>query len=78
MKTITPTELKNNINSLLEEVLTTGIPIEINKEGKLLLISPIHKTDKLQKLVYRSQVIQGNPDDLVNIQWKDEVNLDLP
>ncbi len=31
MKTITVTELRGNIYKLLDEVLNTGIPIEINK-----------------------------------------------
>lgn len=34
MKTVTIKELEDNMDLLLEEVLTTGIPIEINKEGK--------------------------------------------
>ena len=33
MKTITITELRGNIYNLLDEVLNTGIPIEINKGG---------------------------------------------
>ncbi len=78
MKTVTTTELKNNIDSLLEEVLKTGIPLEINKGGKRFLISPVKKTDKLQNLVYRPDIIKGNPDDLVDIKWEQEVNLDLP
>ena len=78
MKTVTLTELRNNIDHLLDEVLKTGIPIEINKEGKRFLISSVEKTDKLQNLVYRPHIIQGNPDDLIDITWEQEVNLDLP
>ncbi len=78
MKTVTPTELRANIYNLLDEVLTTNVPIEINKGGNRLRIIPVKKGDKLQNLVPRPDVIQGNPDDLVNINWKEEVNLDLP
>jgi len=77
MKTISPTELRSNIYKLLDEVLESGIPIEINKGGKLLKIVPVAKTDKLQNLVSRPNVIKGDPDDLVNISWEKEVNLDL-
>ena len=43
MKTITVTELRGNIYNLLEEVLTTGIPLEINKGGRKLRIAPVEK-----------------------------------
>jgi prevent-host-death family protein len=78
MKTITVTELRGNIYKLLDEVLNTGIPIEINKGGKKLKIIPVGKTNKLQNLVSRPNAIKGNPDDLVGISWEKEVNLDLP
>ena len=78
MKKITVTELRGNIYKLLDEVLSTGIPIEINKGGKKLKIMPVDKSDKLQNLVSRPNVIKGNPDDLVSISWEKEVNIDLP
>jgi prevent-host-death family protein len=78
MKTITATELRGNIYSLLDEVLKTGIPIEISKGGKKLRIVPLCKANKLHNLVSRPDVIKGNPDDLVNISWEKEVKLDLP
>ncbi len=77
MKKVTLTELSNNIDRLLDEVLETGIPLEINKNGKLLKIVPIEKKDKLKNLTFKPDVIQGNPDDLVNITWEQEVNIDL-
>ena len=78
MKTITPTELRSNIYNLLDEVLNTGIPIEINKGNRKLRIVPVEKIDKLQNLISRPNVIKGDPNDLVDISWEKEVNLDLP
>ncbi|AUT00139.1 type II toxin-antitoxin system prevent-host-death family antitoxin [Nostoc sp. CENA543] len=69
MKKVTLTELMNNIEHLLDEVLETGMPLEINKNGKLLKIIPVEKIDKLKNLTVKPNVIQGNPDDLVNISW---------
>ncbi len=77
MKKVTLTELSNNIERLLDEVLETGIPLEINKNGKLLKIVPIEKKDKIKNLTFKSDAIQGNPDDLVNISWEQEINIDL-
>ena len=78
MKAITPTELRGNIYNLLDEVLSSGIPIEINKGGKKLRIVPVGKANKLQNLISRPNVIRGDPNDLVDISWEKEVNLDLP
>ena len=78
MKTVTPTELRSDIYKLLEEVLDTGIPLEIQKGNQRLRIVPVEKVDKFKNLVSRPNVIQGESEDLVDISWSDEVNLDLP
>jgi antitoxin (DNA-binding transcriptional repressor) of toxin-antitoxin stability system len=77
MKTVSPTELRSNIYNLLDEVLNSGVPIEIRKGGKLLRIVAVEKSNKLQNLISRPDVIKGNPDELVDICWEKEVNLDL-
>lgn len=76
MKTISVTELRGNIYNLLEEVLESGVPLEINKGGRKLRIVPVEKVDKLANLIERPDVIVGDPEDLVDIKW--EYNLDLP
>jgi hypothetical protein len=78
MKTVTPTQLRTNIYNLLDEVLETGLPLEIKKGDKKLRIVPVDKVDKLKNLISRPEAIQGDPDDLVGINWVDEVHLDLP
>ncbi len=78
MKTITVTEFRGNIFKLLDEVLRTGVPIEVNKGGKKLRIVPAEVSSKLQNLVSRPEVINGDPEDLVNTTWEKEVHLDLP
>ena len=76
MKAVTATELRGNIYQLLEEVLTTGVPLEVKKGGKKLRIMPVEDVDKLKNLTYQPEVIRGDPEDLVHMEW--EVNLDLP
>ena len=78
MKTVTPTELRTNIYRLLDEVLQSGLPIEIKKGEHRLRIVPVEKTDKFDNLVPRPDVIQGDPEDLVALSWEGEVSLDLP
>jgi antitoxin (DNA-binding transcriptional repressor) of toxin-antitoxin stability system len=77
VKTVSPTELRSNIYKLLDEVLSSGVPLEINKGGEILRIVPVATTSKLSNLVSRPHVITGNPDDLVDICWDGEMNLDL-
>jgi hypothetical protein len=77
VKTVTPTQLRANIYNLLDEVLETGIPLEIRKGDKKLKIVPLETVDKFQNLVSRPEVIKGDPETLAEISWEDEVNLDL-
>ena len=78
MKTITPTELRSNIYQILDEILDTGIPIEIEKGGKKLLIKPVEQPNKLKNLKKRKNVIKGDPNDLITLTWEKEIHLDLP
>ena len=77
MKTITPTELRSNIYKILDEILNSGTPLEINKGGRRLRIIPVAKSNKLRNLVSRPHAIVGNPDELSDISWEKEIDLDL-
>lgn len=77
MKTVSPTELRTNVYQLLDEVLKSGLPIEIKKGDRRLQIVPIEKADKFQNLVSRPDIIAGDPEELVTLGWEDEVTLDL-
>ncbi|MCP4421225.1 MAG: type II toxin-antitoxin system Phd/YefM family antitoxin [Chloroflexi bacterium] len=78
MKTVTPTELRGNIYNLMEEVLNTGIPLEVIKGGRKLRIISVEQVNKFRNLVPRPNIIQGDPETLIDINWEEEVNLDLP
>jgi prevent-host-death family protein len=78
MKSVTSSKLQNNLDQLLDEILNTGTPLEIERNGKRLRIIPVKTVDKLQKLIYRPEAIIGDPDELVQISWEQETNLDLP
>ena len=78
MKTVSPTELRSNIYKLLDDVLTSGVPLEINKGGKLLRIVPVAGSDKLANLTPKKDVIVGDSNELADISWEKEVKLDLP
>ena len=76
MKTVTATELRSNIYKLLEEVLRTGVPLEISLKGKKFELSPKEPIDKFANLVSHPDDFVGDLDDIVHIEW--EYNIDLP
>ena len=82
MKTIPVDKLTTNFINLLEEIATTGDPIELDWQGKRFQILPVTPqniaTNRLDNLVRRPNVIIGDPEDLVSISWEHELNLDLP
>lgn len=78
MITVTPTELRNNIYKILDDILQNGMPVEIIRKGRHLRIEPVEKRDKIKRLVKRPETVTGNPEDLVSISWEKEINLDLP
>ena len=67
---VTASQLRANIYRLLDEVLESGEPLEIERKGHRLRIVPVQAPRKLDRLV-RRDVIQGDPDDLVAMDWSD-------
>jgi hypothetical protein len=56
----------------LEKVVKTGVPLEIERKGKRLLISPAKKGRDLKCLEKYLDFIVGNPDEFVHIDWSVE------
>ena len=58
---------------LLDKVAETGVPIEIQRKGKRLLVSPVENKRKLDELEPHPEFMVGNPDDLVHIDWSSSI-----
>ncbi len=67
----TASKLRENIYRVLDEVLATGVPVEITRKGRRLKIVPIDGPDKLANLKKRD-VLKGDPEDIVHLDWTDE------
>ncbi len=78
MKTVTATQLHADLYSLLDEVLKTGTPLHISHKDQIPTIKQLARPDKPENLIPRTDSIPGNPDDLADIQWEPEIDLDLP
>ena len=63
--------LRENIYRILDEILETGVPVEIERKGRLLRILAVEPKSKLANLKWRD-VIVGDPEDLVHIDWSEE------
>jgi hypothetical protein len=66
---ITPSELRANLYRLLDEVLDTGIPLEIERKGRTLRIVADDPPSKFDRLVPHPGFVKGDPEDLVEIDW---------
>lgn len=71
---ISLTELRANLYKLVDSVIASGEPLEVDRNGRTVLISPAPPPAKLDALVKRPNVITGDPDDLVSIDWSGEWN----
>jgi len=69
---ITPTELRKNVYKLLDQVLASGEPIKVKRNGKLLLISAVDPVSKLENLESHPGCIVGDPEGLVHIDWSQD------
>jgi sugar-specific transcriptional regulator TrmB len=67
---VTASELRSQIYKVLDQVLETGVPVEIMRKGRKILIAPADEDgSKLSRLVRREDVLSGNADDIVHIAW---------
>ncbi|WOK06522.1 type II toxin-antitoxin system Phd/YefM family antitoxin [Imperialibacter roseus] len=70
---ITTSKLRQNIYKLLDQVAETGEPLEIKRKGKTLKIVVENQASKLANLKKRD-VIVGDAEELVHIDWSSEWN----
>ena len=68
---MTASQLRKNIYRLLDEVLETGEPLEIERKGRRLRSVPEPEMSKFAALKSRPCIV-GDPEDLVHMDWSDE------
>lgn len=74
---ITASELRGNIYRLLDKVLETGEPLEIERQGRLVRIVPAEKPARIASLV-KHDCLNGDMEDIVHLDWAEEWHGDLP
>jgi hypothetical protein len=65
--------LRQTVYAVLDAVLETGVPAEIRRKGRLLRIVAVDESPnrlaRLQNLPARPDLIIGDPEDLVDVDW---------
>ena len=68
---ISSTRLRQNLYHILDQVIDSGVPIEVERRGHTLRIVPEKVLSKWDRLESR-RIVSGDPDDLVHIDWSTE------
>jgi hypothetical protein len=66
---VTASKLRENIYRILDQVLETGVPVGVERRGKILKIVPTETSRKLDNLIDRKDFIRGDSEDLVHLDW---------
>ena len=73
---ISASKLRADVYRLLDEVIETGQPLEIERSGETLVIAPKETGSIWDRLPRREGYIVGDPDELIHIDWSSEWNPD--
>ncbi len=66
---LTASELRENLDDVLDEVLSTGVPAEIEHRGQTLKIVAEVRPSKLDRLVPRPGFFTADPEETARIGW---------
>lgn len=70
---VTASTLRANIYRILDEVLETGRPVEIERRGRRLRIVAVAPDEpRLSALEAHPEYVVGDPEDLVDVDWSAE------
>ena len=70
--TMTATELRAKLYRVLDQVLQTGEPVEIVRNGQRLKIVPAGSAEPAKRLIQRLDYLRCDPDEIVHLDWSDQ------
>lgn len=68
---LTASSLRANVYRILDQVLETGVPVLIERKGKMLKIVAVEAASKLDNLKPRPY-LGADPEELVSLDWSGE------
>ena len=66
------TQLRANLYKIVDQIIETGVPVEIERKGIKIKLVPMPKKKKLDNLAKHPGTISCDPDDIVHIDWSHE------
>ena len=69
---MTATRLRANLYKVLDGIIETGTPVEVERKGRRLRIVPAEPVSKLDRLVRRPGYLKGDPESIVHMDWSVE------
>jgi hypothetical protein len=66
---VTASQLRQDIYRLIDQVLETGEPLEVERKGRRLRLIPEEPVSRLERIGGNPKAIVGDPEDLVSIDW---------
>jgi hypothetical protein len=69
-KRLTASQLRADVYRVLDRVLESGLPVEIERKGRVLKIEADKPTSKLSRLVKRPY-LRGQPEDIIHMDWSE-------
>jgi hypothetical protein len=69
---ISLTKLRADLYNIVDQVIETGLPVDVERNGKTVRIIAIEKKSKLANLKAHHGTIVGDPEDLIHMDWSHE------
>jgi hypothetical protein len=66
---VTASGLRADVYRILDRVIETGVPAEIERKGRILRIVADQPSSRLDRLPPRPGYIKGDPDGLIHVDW---------
>lgn len=66
---LSASKLRENIYRILDQVLETGLPIEIERKGGVVRLVAAEPSGKLSGLSRRPRALRGDPEEIVHLDW---------
>lgn len=68
---VNASQLRKDVYRLLDQVLATGQPLEVERNGRRLRITPAAGGSRLDRVTPRPDLVTGDAADLADLDWTD-------